>query len=125
MSRAIIVRFTEALEPYSDKEGLIPSRVERAGYDRKKTLVAGDRETLYVTIGDEEPDEDRFERLLDLLFEGWEPSASFVMDAPGGFLLEWGEVGDAVDGIESVEVGDIPGEADLYQSASVAKSNEE
>lgn len=47
---AIAVTFDEQLQPYSDAEGLVPSRVENAGVTRKSTLVNEERSTVYERL---------------------------------------------------------------------------
>lgn len=123
---AIVVRFKEPVEPYSDEEGLVPGRVADAGYDRKATLVTPDRREVVVTVGNESLEEGRFDKLLSLLADGWDPSPIIHKDIAYASPEIWamaGPSGQPVEGIERVEWRDVDTE-DLVHSAAIAAREE-
>lgn len=123
---AIVVRFDHQLPPYSDEEGLVPGRVEDAGFDRRATLVTPDRREVVVTVGDESLEERRFDKLLSLLADGWDPSPIIHKDiayAPPEIWAMAGPEGEPVEGIERVEWRDVDTD-NLVHSAAIAAREE-
>jgi len=122
---AVEVTFNTPIEPHSDEEGLVPSRVEDAGLDRQATLITEDRETLYITVRDDGVSVEQFNKLKELLLDGWEPTSYIHGDIAhlDGALANAGPTGEPVNGIVDISLTFLNDTGRLYTSASTAAKN--